>query len=88
MIGNNWYLYILLCSDGSYYTGITTDVNKRFNAHKIGKGSKYVRTRLPISIAVQYFVGNRSEASKEEYRVKKLTKKEKEILINEKNCNI
>lgn len=88
MLEKKWYLYILICSDDSLYTGITTDVQKRFNKHISGKGSKYVKSRLPAKIAMFYEVGNRSEASKEECRVKKLTKKEKELLINEKNCSI
>lgn len=77
-----------MCSDNSYYTGITTDVDARISTHMSGKGSKYVKSRLPIKLLVSYYVGNRSEASKEEYRVKKLSKKEKEHLINEKNCSI
>ncbi|MTI86231.1 MAG: GIY-YIG nuclease family protein [Firmicutes bacterium] len=47
----HWYLYILECEDGSLYTGITKDLDKRIKAHKAGKGSRYVRSRLPITLA-------------------------------------
>ena len=83
-----WYLYILMCGDHSLYTGITTNVLKRFSTHQSGKGSKYVRSRLPITLMTSYYVGNRSEASKEEYRVKQLTKLDKIKLINQKNSEL
>ena len=76
-----WYVYILECSDGTLYTGITTDLDKRLSKHNNGKGSKYCKTRLPVILKMSYMVGNRSEASKEEYRIKKLTREEKLKLI-------
>ena len=45
-----WYLYILQCGDGSLYTGITTDVEKRLEAHRSGKGAKYTRGRSPLEL--------------------------------------
>ena len=72
-----WYVYILQCADGTLYTGITTDVDRRLNEHNSGKGAKYTRTRLPVMIVAVSEAGSRSEASKEEYRIKQLTKKEK-----------
>lgn len=80
-----WYVYILQCADGTLYTGITTDVNRRLNEHNSGKGAKYTRTRLPVMIVVVSEVGSRSEASKEEYRIKQLTKKEKIKYIIKQN---
>jgi len=72
-----WYVYILECSDGTLYTGITTDVNKRLETHNKGKGAKYTKTRLPV-ILKAYFDGfDKSSAAKEEYRIKQLTRKEK-----------
>lgn len=76
-----WYVYILECSDGTLYTGITTDLDKRLKTHNNGKGSKYCKTRLPVKIKMFYMVENRSEASKEEYRIKQLTREEKLKLI-------
>jgi putative endonuclease len=80
-----WYVYILKCADGTLYTGITTDVNRRLNEHNSGKGAKYTRTRLPVMIAAVSEAGSRSEASKEEYRIKQLTKLEKIKYIINKN---
>jgi len=76
-----WFVYIVECSDGSLYTGITTDVNKRIETHNKGKGAKYTKTRLPVHLRVYFNSENRSTASKEEYRIKKLTRKEKLSLI-------
>jgi len=77
-----WYIYILECSDGTLYTGITTDVNKRLITHNKGKGAKYTRARLPVVLKVFFEADNRSLASKEEYRIKKLTREDKIKLIN------
>lgn len=77
-----WYIYILECSDGTLYTGITTDVNKRLITHNKGKGAKYTRARLPVILKVFFEADNRSLASKEEYRIKKLTREDKIKLIN------
>lgn len=82
-----WYVYILQCADGTLYTGITTDVNRRLNEHNSGKGAKYTRTRLPVMIVAITEAGSRSEASKEEYRIKQLTKLEKIKYIINKNKN-
>lgn len=83
-----WSVYIVECADGTYYTGISNDVEKRINAHNSGKGAKYTKTRLPVIMLVTWECGSRSDASKEEYRVKKLTKKKKIGLINEKKGKI
>jgi putative endonuclease len=72
-----WYIYIVECSDGTLYTGITTDVNRRISEHNSGKGAKYTRTRTPVVLRALFEANNRSEASKEECRIKKLTKIEK-----------
>ncbi len=77
-----WYIYIVECSDGTFYTGITTDVNKRILTHNNGKGAKYTRIRLPVILRASFEAQDRSSASKEEYRIKQLTRKEKERLVN------
>ncbi len=76
-----WYVYILECADGTLYTGITTDINKRILVHNKGKGAKYTRTRLPVRLRALFEAENRSEASKEEYRIKQLSRFEKLKLI-------
>ena len=76
-----WYLYILRCADGSLYTGITTDVSRRLEAHRQGKGAKYTRGRGPLTLCYQEECGTHSEALKREIAVKALTRQEKERLI-------
>lgn len=72
-----YYLYILKCSDNSFYTGITNDLKKRFDVHRRGIGSKYVRARLPfVHIYTEKF-DNRSEAQKREYEIKSWSRKRK-----------
>ena len=79
----NWYLYILRCGDGSLYTGITTDVPRRLEAHRQGKGAKYTRGRGPLTLCHAELCGTHSEALKRELAVKALPKGEKERLIGE-----
>ncbi len=78
-----WYLYILRCGDGTLYTGITTDVEKRLAAHRSGKGAKYTRGRVPLELCYRETCGSHSEALKREWEVKKLTRERKETLINQ-----
>ena len=76
-----WYLYILRCGDGTLYTGITTDIQRRLEAHRCGKGAKYTRGRGPLELAYQEACSNHSEALKREAAVKRLSRTEKEQLI-------
>jgi len=79
---NKWYVYIVECADGSLYTGITTDVNRRLLEHNYSfKAAKYTRSRRPVRMVWIKEAKNRSEASKEEYRIKRLTRKKKLELI-------
>ena len=78
---NTWYLYILRCRDGTLYTGITTDVDKRFEAHAAGKGAKYTRGRGPLTLIYRETCGDHSAALKRELEIKKLTRQEKEALV-------
>ena len=76
-----WYLYILRCGDGTLYTGITTDIQRRLEAHRCGKGAKYTRGRGPLELAYQEACSTHSEALKREAAVKRLSRTEKEQLI-------
>jgi predicted GIY-YIG superfamily endonuclease len=78
---NTWKLYILRCGDGTLYTGITTDVEKRLEAHRTGKGAKYTRGRSPLELVYREDCGDHSTALKREIEIKKLTREEKEKLI-------
>lgn len=76
-----WYLYILRCKDNTLYTGITTNVKKRLQQHRSGKGAKYTRGRAPLELVYQQVCKDHTEALKREAFVKKLTRKDKEALI-------
>lgn len=76
-----WYLYILRCGDGTLYTGITTDVDKRLEAHRSGLGAKYTRGRGPLELAYREKCGSHSDALKRELAVKRLTRTQKLALI-------
>jgi putative endonuclease len=79
----SYYVYILRCEDNSLYTGITTDVERRFSEHlgKNGKGAKYTKVHKPVKIEKVFSCCDRAEASKLEYKIKKMTKEQKENLI-------
>ena len=84
----SWTIYLLRCGDGSLYTGITTDVQRRLTEHKNGdgaapRGAKILRGKQPLSLVFEHEVGNRSDALKLEYRVKQLSKPDKERLVNQ-----
>lgn len=74
-----WFVYIVECSDGTLYTGITTDLERRIEEHN-GSGAKYTRGRGPVKLVYSAEMKDRSEASKEEYRIKKLTRAEKKSM--------
>ncbi|OCG79449.1 hypothetical protein A9G42_00100 [Gilliamella sp. Nev6-6] len=78
---SQWFLYIIRTAKQSLYTGITTDITRRFEQHKNGKGSKYLKAHQDFSIVYQISVGDKSTALKIEYRIKQLSKQKKEWLI-------
>ena len=73
---NNWFLYLIRCRDGRLYTGITTDVERRFEEHNSGdkKGSKYLRGKAPLKLVMKKRIGDRSMALRVEAKVKKTSK--------------
>ena len=79
-----WTLYLIRCGDDSLYTGITTDVNRRLKEHNgdAGKGAKSLRGKRPLTLAFEARARDRSAALKLEYRVKQLSKTEKEALVS------
>ena len=81
----DWYLYLVKCRDGSLYTGITTDVARRFAEHQGNgdSGAKYLRGRGPLVLVFQRKLGSRSLALGVENKVKKLSKGRKEELIRD-----
>lgn len=78
---STWYLYILRCKDNTFYTGITTDVEKRLEVHRSGKGAKYTRGRTPLELVYRETCGTHSEALRRELQIKKLSREEKLELV-------
>jgi putative endonuclease len=85
-----WSVYVIRCRDRSLYTGIATDVARRFAEHQKGggKGAKYLSGRGPLRLVFQHTVGSRSRALKVEYRIKRLTKAKKERLVRSGDLSI
>lgn len=67
-----WFLYVLECRDGSLYTGITVDIEKRFQAHQCGRGARYTRSHPPLRIVAVQAHADRASALRAEYAVKQL----------------
>lgn len=77
----NWDLYIILCSDGTLYTGITTDLSRRYRQHAEGRGAKYFRGRQPLRVVYREEGHTRSSAGKREAEIKALSRDAKLLLI-------
>jgi Predicted endonuclease containing a URI domain len=75
------YTYILRCKDGTLYTGWTNNLKKRINAHNLGKGAKYTKSRRPVKLVYCEEFSTREEAMKREYAIKRMKKKEKEKMV-------
>ncbi|MCW8826155.1 MAG: GIY-YIG nuclease family protein [Gammaproteobacteria bacterium] len=81
-MSSTWYLYIVRCADNSLYTGITTDIERRITEHNTDKkGAKYTRARRPVELVYHEQFDNRSEVSKRESEIKKMTIARKRQLI-------
>ena len=77
-----YYIYVLLCKDGSYYIGSTNDIQKRFLDHLNGRGARYTKSHKPEKLIYQEKFFTKSEALKREAELKKWTKTQKSALIN------
>ncbi|EAA7243723.1 GIY-YIG nuclease family protein [Salmonella enterica] len=82
----SWYLYLIRTADNALYTGITTDVARRYRQHQTGKGAKALRGKGELTLAFAAQVGDRSLALRIEYRIKQLTKRQKERLVTEREA--
>jgi len=84
-----WHLYVVKCNDGTLYTGVTTDIDRRVREHNGSKrGAKYTKTRRPVKLVWSKEYKNRSEAQSAEYSFKKLFHKQKWEIINENRSRI
>ena len=76
------YTYIVECSDGSFYTGWTNDLERRMKAHNEGRGAKYTKGRRPVKLAYFETYRTKEEAMSREFQIKQMKRKEKEALMN------
>ncbi len=82
------YVYIVECADGTFYTGYTTNVDRRINEHNYGsRAAKYTRSRRPVKLLYTEVYDNVSSALKREYQIKKLSRKQKKALVDYVACN-
>lgn len=81
MSEKSWYVYMLRCGDGTLYTGITDDVQRRLEVHRSGKGAKYTRGRGPLELVRQERYETKSEALRREAAIKALTRQQKLEMI-------
>jgi predicted GIY-YIG superfamily endonuclease len=79
--GDSWFVYLLRCADTSLYTGITKDLNRRFQQHNDGIASRYTRSRLPVELVYQEAQASRGSALKREAAIKALPRRKKESLV-------
>jgi putative endonuclease len=79
-----WFVYMVQCADNSIYTGITTNIKDRIAVHNSGKGAKYTRSRLPVVLLTYWEFSNRSEATKREIEIKKLSRFQKLEMVKNK----
>ena len=75
--GPSWWVYLLLCADGSYYVGSTTDLQRRVGEHQAGRGARYTRGRRPLALVASVPCLSRGDAQRLESRLKSLRRKEK-----------
>ena len=78
----DWFVYIVKCSDNTCYTGVTNNIEKRIEAHNSGKGSKYTKARIPVTLVWMSESKEKSEAFILEYKIKQLTRKQKLEMIH------
>ncbi len=83
-----YYVYMLECADGSLYTGWTNNLDKRIRLHNAGRGSKYVRSRLPVQMRYAESFMTQGEAMRHEYALKQLARNEKLALIESQNTSL
>ncbi len=78
----DWYLYMVRCADGSVYTGVSTDVQRRWKEHQRGgsRAARYLRTRRPVDLIFSAMIGDKGAALRAEHAIKQLEKQQKEAL--------
>ena len=77
-----WSVYLVRCADGSLYTGIALDVERRLAQHRAGRGAKYLRGRCPLTLVLEESIGDKGAALRIERAIKSLSRREKENLLS------
>lgn len=80
----NWHVYILQCADGTLYTGITNDLDRRLKAHNAGTASKYTRVCRPVTMVYQENADTKGDALRRELQIKSMSRQQKMALFNNK----
>ena len=88
MTEGSWSVYILRCADGTLYTGIAPDVEKRLQKHNEGKGAKYTKGRRPVELVYYEEYEDKHSAMRRDWEIKQLARKEKEKMIYEQKTNL
>lgn len=81
MDGQGWTVYVLRCRTGEFYTGCTTDVDRRVREHNSGRGARFTRTRRPVTLVYEEGAANRAEALRRELAIKRLSRARKLALV-------
>ena len=81
MNNREWFVYMVRCADGSLYTGVTTDLQRRVAEHNSDKAARYTRSRQPVTLVYQESAASRSLACQREAAIKQLKKRDKEALL-------
>ncbi|MFC1681775.1 GIY-YIG nuclease family protein [Pseudomonadota bacterium] len=80
-LAEQWFVYILQCADGTFYTGITNNLKRRLEQHNAGTASRYTRSRLPVTLVYSEEPVTKGEALKRELSIKSLSRKAKGVLV-------
>lgn len=78
----SWFVYMLQCADGTLYTGVAKDMERRLAQHNAGRGAKYTRSRVPVTLYYKEQCGDRGGALRREAAIRRLTRREKLALVN------
>lgn len=83
-MAQHYYTYLLRCADGTYYCGYAADLEARVRTHNAGRGAKYTRSRLPVTLVYSETFDTKQEAMSREWHLKRLTRAQKQALIDKK----
>lgn len=86
-MSERWTVYLLECSDGSFYAGVTNDLGRRVAEHNAGRGARYTRSRLPVTLVYREPAEDRGGAQRREYAIRRLPRRAKLALVRSAGKN-